>query len=97
MSDGKLKLFRKIGINRVSVGVQALNDKDLDNLGRDHNKNRATKAIEIVNKWFNNYNLDFIYGRQYQKTSEWVKELSQIISLRSKHLSLISTYYRRKH
>ena len=88
VSENKFKLFRDIGINRVSVGVQALNNKDLENLGRDHNKNQAIEAIEVINNWFKNYNLDFIYGRQYQSTSEWRDELSQILSLEAPHLSL---------
>ncbi len=88
VSESKFKLFRDIGINRVSVGVQALNNKDLQNLGRDHNKDQAIEAIEVINNRFNNYNLDFIYGRQYQSTSEWRDELSQIISLEAPHLSL---------
>ena len=88
VSNSKFKSFRGIGINRVSLGVQALNNKDLDNLGRDHNKNQAIEAIEIINNWFKNYNLDFIYGRQHQSTSEWKDELSQIISLEAPHLSL---------
>ena len=88
ISESKFKLFRDIGINRVSVGVQALNNKDLGNLGRDHNKKQAIEAIEVINTWFKNYNLDFIYGRQYQSTSEWRDELSQILSLEAPHLSL---------
>ena len=88
VSERKFKLFKEIGINRVSVGVQALNNRDLSNLGRDHNKNQAIEAIEVINTWFKNYNLDFIYGRQYQSTSEWRDELSQILSLEAPHLSL---------
>ena len=84
----KFKGLLDIGINRVSVGVQALNNIDLKNLGRDHNKNQAIKAIEIVKKWFKNYNLDFIYGRQFQSTNQWEDELTQIIFIESPHLSL---------
>ena len=88
ISESKFKLFKEIGINRVSVGVQALNNRDLINLGRDHNKNQAIEAIEVINTWFKNYNLDFIYGRQHQSTSEWKDELLQILSLEAPHLSL---------
>ena len=88
VSESKFKLFRKIGINRVSIGVQALNNKDLSNLGRDHNKNQAVEAIEVINTWFENYNLDFIYGRQHQSTNEWRDELLEILSLDAPHLSL---------
>ena len=88
VSPENFKRIRDIGINRVSLGVQALNNNDLVNLGRDHNKNQAIKAIEIVSRWFNNYNLDFIYGRQHQSTNEWENELQQIILLETPHLSL---------
>ena len=88
ISESKFKLFRDIGINRVSVGVQALNNKDLSNLGRDHNKKQAIEAIEVINTWFKNYNLDFIYGRQHQSKSEWKDELLKILSLDAPHLSL---------
>ncbi len=88
ISESKFKLFREIGINRVSVGVQALNNKDLSNLGRDHNKNQAIESIEVINTWFKNYNLDFIYGRQHQSKSQWRDELLQILSLEAPHLSL---------
>ena len=88
VSSNKFKRLHDIGINRVSVGIQALNNYDLENLGRDHNKNQAMKAIEIVNKWFENYNLDFIYGRQFQEIIEWENELAQIILLKAPHLSL---------
>ncbi len=88
VSTRKFKLFSDIGINRVSVGVQALNNKDLDNLGRDHSKKKAIEAIEIVKSFFKNYNLDFIYGRQYQSSDDWKDELLQIISLGAPHLSL---------
>ena len=88
VSESKFKLFREIGINRVSVGVQALNNRDLSILGRDHNKNQAIESIEVINTWFENYNLDFIYGRQHQNTSEWRDELLEILSLDAPHLSL---------
>ena len=88
VSDIKFRALRNVGINRVSIGVQALNNKDLNNLGRDHDKNQAIEALQIVEKWFKNYNLDFIYARQYQCTHEWSDELTEIIALEAPHLSL---------
>ena len=88
VSEEKFKRLKDIGINRVSVGIQALNNKDLKILGRDHDKDKAIEAVEIVERWFKNFNLDFIYGRQYQSTDEWGDELSQVISLKAPHLSL---------
>ncbi len=88
ISELKFKRFKEIGINRVSVGVQSLTNKDLKSLGRDHSKDQALEAVEIIRKWFKNFNLDFIYGRQYQSANMWEDELSQIISLQAPHLSL---------
>ncbi|MDC3076292.1 radical SAM family heme chaperone HemW [Paracoccaceae bacterium] len=88
ISELKFRRLKDIGINRVSVGVQSLTDKDLKSLGRDHNKVQALEALEIVRKLFSNFNLDFIYGRQFQTTNMWNDELSQIISLEAPHLSL---------
>ena len=88
VSELKFKRFKEIGINRVSIGMQSLNNRDLKLLGRDHNKDQALEAVEIVRKWFKNFNLDFIYGRQYQNTNMWEDELSKIISLEAPHLSL---------
>jgi len=88
ISEVKFKRLKEIGINRVSVGVQSLSNKDLKSLGRDHSKDQALEAVEIVRKWFKNFNLDFIYGRQCQSTNMWENELSQIISLEAPHLSL---------
>ncbi len=88
VSEEKFQRLKHIGINRVSIGVQSLANKDLKSLGRDHNKEQALEAVEIVGKWFKNFNLDFIYGRQYQSTNDWSDELSQVISLKAPHLSL---------
>ena len=88
VSDVKFKQLKGVGINRVSVGIQALVDKDLIDLGRDHDKNQAIEAVETIKNWFKNFNLDFIYGRQYQSTNEWCNELSKIVSLEAPHLSL---------
>ena len=70
--------------------MQSLNNKDLKLLGRDHNKDQALEAVEIVRKWFKNFNLDFIYGRQYQNTNMWEDELSKIISLEAPHYLFIN-------
>ncbi len=84
----KLSSLKKFGVNRVSVGIQALNDKDLKLLGRDHTSFESFKAIETVQNIFSNFNLDFIYGRQFQSIKEWEKELSEILAIGAPHLSL---------
>ena len=88
ISKNRLMFLKKFDVNRISVGIQALKDKDLKLLGRDHNLNQALKAIEIVQNIFSNFNLDFIYGRQHQSKADWQKELSKILTIGSPHLSL---------
>lgn len=80
--------LKEAGINRLSLGVQALNDNDLKFLGRSHNLQQAIKSIDSVLKTFDNHSMDLIYARPQQKRSAWIKELNQAISFGFKHLSL---------
>ncbi|MDR1025942.1 MAG: radical SAM family heme chaperone HemW [Lactobacillus sp.] len=80
--------LKSAGINRLSLGVQALNNKDLKFLGRTHNLAEALKAIDEVTKTFDNHSMDLIYARPNQKSKDWEKELVQAANLGMKHLSL---------
>ncbi|MHA1558495.1 MAG: radical SAM family heme chaperone HemW [Alphaproteobacteria bacterium] len=82
------KDFKKIGINRLSLGVQALNDKDLKLLGRRHSLKDAYKAIALAISIYNNISLDFIYARPSQTFHSWAKELLEIASINTQHISL---------
>ncbi len=84
----KFKEYYDAGINRLSVGVQALNDKDLKRLGRLHSVNEAINAIEISNSIFNHTSLDLIYARQDQTIDDWSAELTRALELETSHLSL---------
>lgn len=89
ISYEKLKNFKDIGINRLSIGVQSLNDVDLKFLGRIHNKNEAIEAINTAQKIFNDkYSIDLIYGRPNQNLKEWKDELNKAIQLSPFHISL---------
>ena len=72
--------FKKAGINRLSVGVQSLNDNHLRFLGRLHNFNDIIKTIEIAFLHFDNVSADLIYGLPNQNLPLWEKELSQFIN-----------------
>lgn len=85
------EMFKKLkdaGINRLSLGVQALNDADLKFLGRTHNLAQALHSMEEVLKNFDNHSIDLIYARPEQTLNDWEKELRQAISFGFKHLSL---------
>ena len=89
ISYEKLKSFKDIGINRLSIGIQSLNDVDLKFLGRIHNKDEAIKAINNAQKIFNDkYSIDLIYGRPNQNLNEWKEELNEAIKLSPFHISL---------
>lgn len=85
----KLKNFKNIGINRLSIGIQSLNDQDLKNLGRIHNRQDALNAIKFAQEIFNDrYSIDLIYARPNQTINDWKKELEEAAKLSPFHLSL---------
>ncbi|APV44026.1 oxygen-independent coproporphyrinogen-3 oxidase [Dehalogenimonas formicexedens] len=88
--DGKyLQSVRKLGFNRLSLGVQSLSEKDLVFLGRCHSAKDSLRAIhEARLAGFNNLSLDFIYGLPNRTTSVWRGMLDEIIGLSADHLSL---------
>ena len=89
-SDRKnlFKDLRQAGINRLSLGVQALNDKDLKFLGRTHNLEQAYTAIDGVLQNFDNHSFDLIYARSKQTLSAWQEEIKQAVHFGFKHLSM---------
>jgi putative oxygen-independent coproporphyrinogen III oxidase len=80
--------YRAAGVNRVSLGVQALNDADLKFLGRLHNVEDALKAIKLARDIFPRMSFDLIYARPKQTVEEWEKELKEAVSYAVDHLSL---------
>ncbi len=86
--SAKFTNFRDVGINRLSLGIQALNDFDLNFLGREHSAVEALKTIENAAKIFANFSFDLIYARPNQTLKNWEKELLSAISFGTKHLSL---------
>jgi putative oxygen-independent coproporphyrinogen III oxidase len=85
---GRFADYRAAGINRVSLGVQALNDDDLKRLGRLHDRQEAQAALELAQKNFARVSLDLIYARPGQTDAQWRKELQQALSFGTEHLSL---------
>lgn len=84
----KFSDFHQAGINRLSMGIQALNDTDLRKLGRTHSASEAIKAFEIAKKYFTKTSFDLIYARQEQTLDAWQQELTQAVSLSINHISL---------
>ncbi|WP_415405130.1 radical SAM family heme chaperone HemW [Tateyamaria sp. SN3-11] len=80
--------FRTAGVNRVSMGIQALNDTDLKALGRMHTAAEGLAAFDIARNTFERVSFDLMYGRQNQSLSQWETELQQALSLGLDHVSL---------
>ncbi len=86
---GRFRDFRAAGVNRVSLGVQALNDADLKALGRMHSTQEALDAVAIARRYFERYSFDLIYARSAMQTPDlWRAELELAISHAAEHLSL---------
>lgn len=84
----RFRAYRTAGVNRVSLGVQALNDDDLRKLGRIHNADDAKQALTTAFETFDRVSFDLIYGRQDQGLKDWESELHDALSFESGHLSL---------
>ncbi|MGV0879637.1 radical SAM family heme chaperone HemW [Martelella sp. FLE1502] len=80
--------YRATGVNRVSMGVQALDDRQLRFLGRLHNVEQALGAIGLAREIFPRMSFDLIYARPGQTIDDWVAELNRAIDLAADHLSL---------
>ena len=78
----------RAGINRVSLGVQSLQDEALHFLGRLHGVAEALVAIENANRHFSRVSIDLIYARPQQTLEQWQQELSQALELGTSHMSL---------
>ena len=84
----RFKGYRSAGVNRLSLGVQALNNQDLRRLGRNHNADEALAALDLARKTFSRCNFDLIYARPDQGVEDWQAELAQALKFAPSHLSL---------
>ena len=85
---GRFTGFRAAGVNRVSIGVQSLDDATLHRLGREHSAAQAIAALETGRKIFPRLSFDLIYARPDQTLAGWRAELRQALTLAADHLSL---------
>ena len=85
---GRFADYRAAGVNRLSLGVQALNDVDLKMLGRLHNVDEAKRALALAQKNFERVSLDLIYARPDQTVEAWRSELKEALGFGAEHLSL---------
>ncbi len=84
----RLRGYRAAGVNRLSLGVQAMNDADLRALGRLHSASEAMAAVAMAATIFQRYSFDLIYARPHQTPAAWAAELEEAIDRAAEHLSL---------
>lgn len=88
VEKGRFQGFADAGVNRLSMGIQALNDHDLRKLGRMHSVAEARAAFDVAKEIYPRVSFDLIYARQGQNRVEWQKELREALSMAADHLSL---------
>ena len=80
--------YRSAGVNRVSLGVQALDDRALAALGRTHSAREALDAVDLAGTVFERYSFDLIYARPEQSPEQWSRELRAALAQAGEHVSL---------
>ena len=85
---GRFRGYQQAGVNRISMGIQALNDADLRALGRLHTVDEGLTAFETARDIFDRVSFDLIYARQGQGVADWQAELERALALGLNHLSL---------
>lgn len=85
---GRFRGYADAGVNRLSMGIQALNDDDLRRLGRLHSVAEAERAFGIARDTFERVSFDLIYARQGQTLAEWRAELTRALHMAVDHFSL---------
>jgi len=85
---GRFRGYRAAGVNRVSLGVQALDDKSLKSLGRLHTAREALDAVALARDNFDRMSFDLIYARPHQTIAQWREELTRAQEFQAGHMSL---------
>jgi oxygen-independent coproporphyrinogen III oxidase len=94
VSADKARLLRELGVNRLSLGVQSLDDALLDRLGRVHSRQMVFRSFDILREaGFNNLNLDLMFAIPGQTLETWKTTLAEAIALGSEHISSYEVIY----
>ena len=90
----KLHAWKDIGINRISIGIESLQDSELKAIGRDHTRAQALQGLELASSEFSNINIDFMYGLPTQTLESWQNTLNEIVSITKENSAVkhVSSY-----
>ncbi len=87
LNEEKLNCYRNNGVNRLSIGVQSLNDESLKFIGRRHNSTEAIEKIKLAKKYFNNISCDLLIGLPTICCDEYIKTVKKLIDAGATHIS----------
>ena len=87
LTEEKLKILKKYGVNRLSIGIESSSNKYLSLMNREYDFD-INKKMELVKKYFTNFNLDLIYGLPNETLLEVKKDLEFILNFKPKHISI---------
>jgi len=94
MTEEKLRFYRSLGINRLSIGIQSFNDDELKVLGRIHDSKQAIKTVSDARKnGFDNISIDLIFATPNQSLDDWLYSLNTGLSLQTEHVSAYNLIY----
>ncbi len=85
---GRFAAYRAAGVNRLSLGIQALDEAALGFLGRQHSASQARAALEVARRTFQRFSFDLIYARPGQSSAAWRRELATALDIAGEHISL---------
>ena len=90
LTEDKMKAYKELGINRLSIGVQTLNDELLKEIGRVHTKQDFLEVARLIPKYFQNYNFDLMIGLPNQTKKDIESTIKECLSFNPTHISLYS-------
>lgn len=90
IEEDKLKILKENNVNRISVGIETVNEKFMKFLNRYNYKEEIKEKIKILKKYFDNINLDLMYAFPNERVDEVISDLSFVIDLNPKHISIYS-------
>ncbi|MGZ8921402.1 MAG: coproporphyrinogen-III oxidase family protein, partial [Limisphaerales bacterium] len=94
VSQEKANLFRAIGVNRVSMGVQSFDEMLLERLGRIHSREQVFKSYDLLrHAGFDNINIDLMFAIPTQTMEVWQATLAEAIAMQTRHLSCYEVIY----
>lgn len=88
-----LEVWKRGGVNRLSIGIQSFNDKVLSAIGRRHDGKTAEAAYRLARNYFGNISVDLMFGLPGQTMEMWIEDVEKAVSLHPQHISAYSLMY----